>query len=45
MRIVRYLKNSKLAVVLIVCLLMVQAFTDLALPNLCLLYTSDAADD
>ena len=34
MRIVRYLKNSKLAVVLIVCLLMVQAFTDLALPNL-----------
>ena len=34
MRIMRYLKNSKLAVVLIVCLLMVQAFTDLALPNL-----------
>ena len=41
MRIVRYLKNSKIAVALIVCLLIVQAFTDLALPNYtCLLYTS-----
>ncbi len=34
MRILRYLKNSKAAVVLIVCLLVVQAFADLALPNL-----------
>ncbi|HIW77457.1 MULTISPECIES: ABC transporter ATP-binding protein [Gordonibacter] len=40
MRIVRYLKNSKIAVVLIVCLLIVQAFTDLALPN----YTSKIVD-
>ena len=40
MRIVRYLKNSKIAVVLIVCLLIVQAFTDLALPN----YTSQIVD-
>lgn len=34
MRIVRYLKDSKAAVVLVVCLLMVQAFADLSLPNL-----------
>ncbi len=34
MRIARYLRNSKAAVALIVCLLVVQAFTDLALPNL-----------
>ena len=34
MRIIRYLKNCKVAVLLIVCLLVVQAFTDLALPNL-----------
>ena len=40
MRIVRYLKNSKIAVALIVCLLIVQAFTDLALPN----YTSRIVD-
>lgn len=40
MRIVRYLKNSKIAVALIVCLLIVQAFTDLALPH----YTSDIVD-
>lgn len=40
MRLVRYLKHSKLAVVLIVCLLIVQAFTDLALPN----YTSQIVD-
>ena len=40
MRIVRYLKNSKLAVLLIVCLLIVQAATDLALPN----YTSQIVD-
>ena len=40
MRIVRYLKNSKIEVVLIVCLLIVQAFTDLALPN----YTSQIVD-
>ncbi len=40
MRIIRYLKNVKLAVVLIVCLLVVQAFTDLALPN----YTSQIVD-
>lgn len=40
MRIIRYLKHCKLAVVLIVCLLVVQAFTDLALPN----YTSKIVD-
>ena len=40
MRIVRYLKNSKIAVALIACLLIVQAFTDLALPN----YTSQIVD-
>ncbi len=34
MRIVRYLKDHVAAVVLIVCLLVVQAFTDLSLPNL-----------
>ncbi|WP_080798141.1 ABC transporter ATP-binding protein [Arabiibacter massiliensis] len=40
MRIIRYLKHCKLAVALIVCLLIVQAFTDLALPN----YTSKIVD-
>lgn len=40
MRIIRFLKNCKIAVVLIVCLLIVQAFTDLALPN----YTSQIVD-
>ncbi len=40
MRIIRYLKNCKVAVLLIVCLLVVQAFTDLALPH----YTSDIVD-
>lgn len=40
MRIIRYLKNCKIAVTLILCLLVVQAFTDLALPN----YTSDIVD-
>ena len=40
MRIIRYLKNYKVAVLLIVCLLVVQAFTDLALPH----YTSDIVD-
>ena len=40
MRIIRYLKNCKLAVLLIVCLLVVQAATDLALPN----YTSQIVD-
>lgn len=40
MRIIRYLKNSRIAVVLIVCLLIVQAFADLALPN----YTSRIVD-
>lgn len=40
MRIIRYLKNSKIAVVLITCLLIVQAFSDLALPN----YTSKIVD-
>ncbi len=40
MRIIRYLKNSKLAVVLIVTLLIVQAFADLSLPR----YTSDLVD-
>jgi len=39
-RIIRYLKNCKVAVLLIVCLLVVQAFTDLALPH----YTSDIVD-
>ena len=36
MRIIRYLKNCKVAVLLIVCLLVVQAFTDLALPHMCI---------
>lgn len=40
MRIIRYLKNCKIAVTLILCLLVAQAFTDLALPN----YTSDIVD-
>ena len=40
MRIIRYLKTCKVAVLLIVCLLVVQAFTDLALPH----YTSDIVD-
>lgn len=40
MRIIRYLKNCKVAVLLIVCLLVVQAFADLALPH----YTSDIVD-
>ena len=40
MRIIRYLNNCKVAVLLIVCLLVVQAFTDLALPH----YTSDIVD-
>lgn len=40
MRIIRYLKNCKVAVLLIVCLLVVQAFTDLVLPH----YTSDIVD-
>ena len=40
MRIIRYLKNCKVAVLLIVCLLVVQAFTDLALPH----YTSEIVD-
>lgn len=40
MRIVRYLKQSKVAVALIVALLVVQAFADLSLPN----YTSDLVD-
>lgn len=40
MRMIRYLKNSRIAVVLIVCLLVVQAFADLALPN----YTSRIVD-
>ncbi|OUO90852.1 ABC transporter [Gordonibacter sp. An230] len=40
MRIIRYLKDCKLAVALVVCLLVVQAATDLALPN----YTSKIVD-
>lgn len=40
MRIIRYLRNSKAAVVLIVALLIVQAFADLSLPR----YTSDLVD-
>ena len=40
MRILRYLKMAPVAAVLIVCLLIVQAFTDLALPH----YTSDIVD-
>lgn len=40
MRIIRYLKNCKIAVLLILCLLIVQAFTDLSLPH----YTSDIVD-
>ena len=40
MRIVAYLKQSKVAVFLIVLLLIVQAFADLSLPR----YTSDLVD-
>lgn len=40
MRIIRYLKTSKLAVIAIALLLIVQAFTDLSLPR----YTSDLVD-
>ena len=40
MRIIRYLKNSKVAVFLIIVLLVVQAFADLSLPR----YTSDLVD-
>ena len=40
MRIIRYLKNCKVAVLLIVCLLVVQAFTALALPH----YACDSVD-
>lgn len=40
MRIIRYLKNSKVAVFLIIVLLIVQAFADLSLPR----YTSDLVD-
>lgn len=40
MRILRYLKESKLAVLAIVLLLIVQAFTDLSLPR----YTADIVD-
>lgn len=40
MRIIRYLKSSKVAVVLITLLLIVQAFADLSLPR----YTSDLVD-
>ncbi len=40
MRIIRYLKMAPVAVLLILCLLVVQAFTDLSLPR----YTSDIVD-
>lgn len=40
MRIIRYLKNAKLAALVIVALLVVQAFTELSLPH----YTSDIVD-
>ncbi len=40
MQLFGYLKQCKVAVVLIICLLIVQAFCDLALPN----YTSDIVD-
>lgn len=40
MRVVRYLSHAKIAVLLIVCLLIVQAFADLALPN----YTAQIVD-
>ncbi|WP_139653358.1 ABC transporter ATP-binding protein [Raoultibacter phocaeensis] len=40
MRIIRYLKDSKVAVLLVVMLLIVQAFTDLSLPR----YTSHIVD-
>lgn len=40
MRIIRYLKDSKIAVLLVVMLLVVQAFTDLSLPR----YTSHIVD-
>lgn len=40
MRVIRYLKHAKAAVALIILLLIVQAFSDLALPR----YTSDIVD-
>lgn len=40
MRIIRYLKNAKVAVLLIVCLLIIQASTDLSLPH----FTSKIVD-
>ena len=40
MRIIRYLKDCKLAVALVVCLLVAQAAADLALPS----YTSKIVD-
>lgn len=40
MRIIRYLKDAKLAVLIVVLLLVVQAFTDLSLPR----YTSEIVD-
>ena len=40
MRIIQYLKSSKVAVLLITLLLIVQAFADLSLPR----YTSDLVD-
>lgn len=40
MRIIKYLKSSKVAVILITLLLIVQAFADLSLPR----YTSDLVD-
>ncbi|MEG0505701.1 MAG: ABC transporter ATP-binding protein, partial [Raoultibacter sp.] len=40
MRIIRFLKDSKIAVLLVVLLLIVQAFTDLSLPR----YTSHIVD-
>ena len=40
MRIIKYLKNSKVAVILITLLLIIQAFADLSLPR----YTSDLVD-
>ena len=39
-RIIKYLKSSKVAVILITLLLIVQAFADLSLPR----YTSDLVD-
>ena len=41
----KHLGEHKVTVLLIILLLIGQAYCDLALPSYCLLYTSDAADE